>query len=127
MKAVLIISHGSKSRKTKREVKSLTKILKSKTQINIFEYAFLEIEQPDIPTGIKRCITQGAAEIIILLNFLNSGRHVDIDIPGILVQAKRKYPKIIFYISKPVGQHPRIQELFIDMINKTPGGYSASP
>ena len=122
MKAVLIISHGSKSRKTKQEIKRLTKTLKSRTQIKIFEYAFLEIEQPDILTGIEWCITQRATEIIVLLNFLNSGRHVDIDIPGILLHAKRKYPKIVFFISKPVGQHPRIQELFIDMINETTRG-----
>ena len=116
--AVLLVSHGSRSPKTKKEITRLVKVLQKQSRIPIVEYAFLEIEKPSIPDGIARCIKKGAEKIIVTLNFLNSGRHVDIDIPGILFQAKRKYPKIFFFISKPVGQHPRIQELFIDMIHE---------
>ena len=116
MKAVLLISHGSHSPKTKREVIALIKRLKLLSRFKIFEYAFLEIESPGIPSGIDRCVRQGATDIIILLNFLNSGRHVDEDIPRIVGEAKRKYPKVKFRITLPVGQHPRIAELFVDLL-----------
>ena len=116
MKAVLLISHGSRSPKTKKEVKDLVKILKQKTKIKIFEYAFLEIEHPSIPEGIADCVQQGARRIIILLNFLNSGRHVDIDVPRIVHETMKTYPKVSFKITKPVGQHPKIAALFSEMI-----------
>ena len=32
-------------------------------------------------------------------------------------KAKQKYPHIKFFISQPIGQHPQIPNLFIDLIN----------
>ena len=117
MKAVLLISHGSHSPKTKQEVVSLIKHLKSLSGVGIFECAFLEIESPSIPEGIDICIGQGATDVTILLNFLNSGRHVDEDIPRIVNEAKQKYPNVKFRITSPIGQHPKIDGLFVELIN----------
>lgn len=115
-KAVLLISHGSRSPKTEKEVRALVRALKAKSQIDIFEYAFLEMEKPSIPEGLKRCVQKGAGVIVVLLNFLNSGRHVERDIPRLLKAARRRYPKVKFRITKPIGQHKRIEELFLEMI-----------
>lgn len=116
MKAVLLISHGSRSSKTKQEVVRLIKRLKPLSGVEIFEYAFLEIESPSIPEGIDTCVHQGAMEVTILLNFLNSGRHVDEDIPRILKEVKQKHPNVKFRITSPIGQHPKIDELFVDLL-----------
>jgi len=117
MKAVLLISHGSHSPKLIDEIIWLMDELRSKSKIKILEYAFLEIQAPDIPTGIKTCIDKGAKEIMILLNFLNSGRHIEEDIPRIIKEAKTQYNDISFKITDPVGAHPKITELFLDMID----------
>ena len=116
MHAILIVSHGSHSPKTKFEVQSLVDSLKMRKAADLIELAFLEIEKPSIPDGIDSLATQGAQSIRILLNFLNSGRHVNVDIPEIVKNAQRKYPAVKFSISPPVGQHPRIVELFADLI-----------
>ena len=116
MRAVLLVSHGSRSSKTKEEVTALVNILQDKTGIKIFEFAFLEIEPPNIPEGIDICVEKGATEVVVLLNFLNSGRHVGSDIPQIVREAGVKYPHVKMMISAPVGQHPKIVDLFIDLI-----------
>ena len=116
MKAALIISHGSHSPKTKKEIEFLVSALKKMSRIPVWEYAFLEIESPNIPNGIKTCVARGAKDITILLNFLNSGKHVDTDIPKIVAAEWKKYPKVKLRISKPVGQHPHIPNLFLDLL-----------
>jgi sirohydrochlorin ferrochelatase len=116
MKAVLLISHGSYSSKTKEEVIDLVKKLKHKTNINVFEYAFLEIEKPNIPKGLEICIEQGATEILVLLNFLNSGRHVNTDIPAQIKMVQANHPQVRISISQPIGQHSKIADLFVDLI-----------
>jgi sirohydrochlorin cobaltochelatase len=123
MKAVLIISHGSRSAKTKEEVRELIAKLKPLTSVALIECAFLELESPLIPQGIELCVSRGATEIIILLNFLNSGRHVDVDIPGIVEESRKKFPAVTITITQPVGQHEGIAKLFADMLepfSKTP-------
>ena len=116
MKAVLLVSHGSHSPKTKREIENLVQLLKKQSGIPIFEFAFLEIERPTIPEGIDICVKKGAKEIVVLLNFLNAGRHVDQDIPAIVKEAQAKYPQIPIRITTPVGQHPGIINLFKDLL-----------
>ena len=116
MKAILIISHGSHSKKTKQEVITLVKNLRQRTRIPVIEYAFLEIESPSIPEGIEECVKKGAQEIFVTLNFLNSGKHVDEDIPRIVAEAQKKYPSVKLKITPPVGQHPKIPDLFLDLI-----------
>ena len=116
MKAALLISHGSRSIETKKEVAKLVTILKKRSRLKIIEYAFLELENPDIPTGIDICVKKGARDVVVLLNFLNSGRHVDQDIPRIIAQAREKYPHIVIRVTAPVGQHKKIPDLFLDLL-----------
>lgn len=118
MKAILLVSHGSHSPKTKQEVQALLEILKKRTGFSIFELAFLDVESPDIPTGLDTCVAKGAGSVLVLLNFLNSGRHVNNDIPAIVEAARLKHPHVDFCISEPVGQHERIADLFVDLIQQ---------
>lgn len=117
MESVLLVSHGSYSSQTvQEEVDALAVELKKHAGTSIFEYAFLEVQPPDIPTGIDRCVARGATRVTVLLNFLNSGRHVNTDIPRIVQEARKKYPQVHFSITRPVGQHPGIAQLFLDLI-----------
>ena len=117
MKAVFLISHGSRYAKTKEEVRTLAQILRQKSDAEIFEYAFLELEKPSIPEGIDVCVGKGAANIVVLLNFLNSGQHVDIDIPRLIEDAKKRYPHVSFRVTMPVGQHPDIGDIFLKLLD----------
>ena len=120
MNAILIVSHGSHSPKTKQEVQLLVEALRKQGIADFIEFAFLEIEKPSIPEGIESLVAQGAQEIKVLLNFLNSGKHVDVDIPHIVQDAQKKHPRIRFSISRPVGQHSKIVGLFSDLAAQTP-------
>jgi sirohydrochlorin ferrochelatase len=117
MKAVLLISHGSRVFETKREVAALVERLRKAKPDHIVEYAFLELEAPSIPEGIDNCIAKGATRLTVLLNFLNSGRHVDLDIPQIVADARKRHPLVSISITKPVGQHPDIDKLFLDLLH----------
>jgi len=116
MKSVLFVSHGSRFPQANEEAQSFAEELKQRSGVPIFEHAFLDIAPPSIPEGIDACIQKGATEIVILLNFLNTGRHVDEDIPYIVDEARAKYSGVTFHITKPVGQHDQIVDLFLDMI-----------
>ena len=116
MKAVLLISHGSRYAKTKEEVSELAHFLRQKCDAGIFEYAFLELERPSIPEGVDVCVAKGATDIVVLLNFLDSGQHVDSDIPKIIQETQGRYPHVVFRVTMPVGQHPDIADIFLKLL-----------
>ncbi len=118
--AILLISHGSRAPLAKKEVIQLSKRLKKKSRIPIFVYCFLEINHPNIPAGIERCVKKGATKIFVLMNFLNSGRHALDDIPRLIQKSKRKYPHLEFVTTPPMGQHPEIENLFLSYLPRSP-------
>ncbi|MCB9799753.1 MAG: CbiX/SirB N-terminal domain-containing protein [Candidatus Omnitrophica bacterium] len=122
MKAALLISHGSRSDQTAREVRALAECLEQKSQaqgIALVSHAFLDVCPPDISSAVADCVQAGADEVIVLLHFLNSGNHVLKDIPKIIEQSKRLYPDVIFKMTPPVGLHEKMADLFLDMLNIT--------
>ena len=118
MKAILLVSHGSKEPKAREEIEALIPKIKKRNKTAIVKSAFLEIESPDIPQGIHQCIAEGATRVIILLNFLNSGRHAGIDIPQIVRRESCKYPGVKFSITKPIAQADAIIEIFLKLIDE---------
>lgn len=116
MRAILLISHGSRIAKTKQEIHLMIEKLKDLLKLSFIECAFLEIESPSIPDAIAGCVKKGATEIIVLLNFLNAGRHVDTDIPRILNEARHQFPHIKIILTKPIGQHFEIPQLFSQIV-----------
>ena len=119
MKAVLLMSHGSRFQKTKEEVLELLGKIARQCDYDIYEVAFLELESPDIPQGIGMCVSKGATEVVVLLNFLNSGRHVDEDIPRILEETKQQHPHVKIKMTKPLGQTSHIADVFSKILQET--------
>lgn len=118
MRSILLVSHGSKALKAREEIEALAEALKKKSGVKIVQPAFLEIESPDIPEGIRQCAEKGATEITIILNFLNSGRHAADDIPKIIRQARQNHPNVRFRITKPLGQENYLVDIFLKLLNE---------
>ncbi len=75
--------------------------------------AFLEIAKPSIDEGLRRCIAQGADEIIVLPYFLSSGRHVTIDIPEQVADVKKSYPEIDICVIEPIGANKGMPQFLL--------------
>jgi len=116
MTAALIVSHGSHSDETRREVEELLAKIKDEHLVDILQYAFLDVDSPTIPQGVENCVRAGARHVIVVLNFLNSGKHVDEDIPQLVAAARAQHPNVRISLTKPVGQHEKIPALFCDLI-----------
>ena len=116
MKAVLLVSHGSRSRKSHDEVVQLADWLKQHSDFEIVQHAFLDVDQPTIPEAIKLCADQGARQVIVLLNFLNSGNHVLKAIPALIEQARQKYPTLSFQMTPHIGASRGFPQLFGNLL-----------
>jgi len=115
MRALLLIAHGSQSKKAGEEVAALAARLRAEAGFSIVEHAYLDVDRPDIPEGLARCVDAGAKEILVLPHFLNSGNHVLHDIPKIVDEEKTRYVGVRIRIAKPIGAHERLIELYVDL------------
>ena len=121
MKALLLVAHGSRRKESNDEVSVLADKLKQHCsgQYDIIHAAFLELADPLIPEGLKKCIDDGAKSVIVLPYFLNSGRHVVEDIPQIVNDTKKDFPDVEIKISSHLGASELMMDLLITTANST--------
>ncbi len=111
-RALLLVAHGSRLEDANQEIERMAERLREQLgeEYGIVRHAFLEIAEPDIPTGIDACVAQGAITIQVLPYFLAAGRHVRDDIPGIVEEARRKHSSVAIHLQDYLGLNEAMPE-----------------
>ena len=118
MKALLIVSHGSRRKDSNDEVRRLTDRIRENAgpAFDKVECAFLELTSPLLDSAIADLADDGATDIKIFPHFLASGTHVHNDIPCIVEEEKSNYPQIHFEILPHLGALQGISTLILSQI-----------
>jgi sirohydrochlorin ferrochelatase len=129
--AVLLIAHGSRNEEANADLRQVAEQLRSRGR-RIVVASYLELTQPDIETGGRLCVAQGAERVVLLPYFLSAGVHVRRDLTQARDQLARIYPHVAFVLAEPLGRHPlllRIVEERVDEAGRslTPGTPGAPP
>lgn len=113
-KAILIVSHGSRSSDAIEEFNSVVNLVRLSGEFSIVKGAHMEISQPDIPSAVKDIAEAGSDEIIVVPYFLFQGNHIKKDIPEILNGLRAIYPNINIKLSNPIGFEPLMAQILIN-------------
>ena len=116
--AALLIAHGSRRAEANADLVQLAEIVLSKEIFPIVEIAYLDVVQPDVPTGIRRCITQRATEVRMLPYFLSAGAHVVDDLEHYRSQFAAEFPDVKFTICPPLGLDPLMVDLVLKRLDQ---------
>ncbi len=108
---VMIIGHGSRDPNAQM---SLDYIVKGLDSFRNVSRCWLEIEQPDIFEGVKKCEKDNPKVLIIVFYFLHKGAHVKTDINNDLMPALEHSSLKETYITKHLGTDERMIDLIIE-------------
>jgi sirohydrochlorin ferrochelatase len=125
MNALLIVAHGSRRAASNQDVRLLAERIRAldNDSFDIVLPAFLELADPDIGSGVDRCVELGASRITVMPYFLSPGRHVAEDIPSQLEQAKQRHPGIDFDLRRHIGG----LDLMPEMVLRAASGEQQAP
>ncbi|MDG5472368.1 sirohydrochlorin chelatase [Jeotgalibacillus sp. ET6] len=112
MKAILYIGHGTRSKKGAEEARQFLEAVMEHVNAPIQEISFLELTEPFIEEGFRRCVERGATEIKIVPVFLLTAGHIKQDIPNELAPLLNRYPDISITTADALG----VQEVILDAI-----------
>lgn len=117
MKALLVVAHGSRREASNEEVRRLCRRIRNEDgkEFGMVEAAFLELAEPSIPEGIRRCVEAGADEVLVLPYFLSAGRHVSEDIPAEVQKARLEHPRIAIHLAPYLGAAKAVSALVADL------------
>ena len=109
---VLIIGHGSKDPNAKLSLDYVVNGLRNRYR-NV-ERCFLEIEEPDISAGIKKCEENNPEILIVVFYFLHEGAHVKTDINMDLKPAIENSKLKRVFTTEHIGTDEKMINLIIE-------------
>lgn len=119
MKGIIFIAHGSKKETSNNEFLKLIEIVsKEDKTYDLKKAAFLELAEPSIPASVEEFIQKGVKEIYLYPFFLNSGKHVLIDLPNFVKEFQEKYSEVKFIMLQHFGKSEKIKDIILNDINK---------
>lgn len=116
--AILLIAHGSRLAAANTDLVRVAELLRPRVAGSIVEVAYLELARPTIPTGLERCVKQGATSIKMLPYFLSSGAHVAEDLEELRRQFVQRHPSVTCLLCRPLGLHPKLIDVLLDRLNE---------
>lgn len=108
---VMIIGHGSVDPNARRSMDYIVNGLRGRYR-NVSR-CWLEMEQPDIAAGIRRCEADSPEELVIVYYFLHEGAHVKTDISSDLVPALESSSIRRAHITRHIGADERMVDLIL--------------
>jgi sirohydrochlorin cobaltochelatase len=121
---VLVVGHGSKLQFNKDLVTNAAARIAKMNEFGPVTAAFMQLNEPDIKTGIKTLADQGVDMIYVQPCFLASGIHLTVDIPGeIGLKKGEKEAKMVvdgknitLRYCDPIGDDDRIAQILADRV-----------
>ncbi|MDM7202969.1 MAG: precorrin-8X methylmutase [Thermodesulfobacteriaceae bacterium] len=119
MEKLLVVLHGS-PRKEANSWEPFLKFLANYLQLpeENLSLAYLQFGRPSIEEALNKIAMEGATKIIVHPFFLSAGQHVTQDIPAILRNFQKEYPKIEFIYTNPIGFHEKLAEIVKERIEE---------
>jgi sirohydrochlorin ferrochelatase len=118
--AILLIAHGSRRKEANDELLQLAEALRQQLPEAIVETAFLELAEPGIPQGVRRCVEQGATQVRLVPYFLSPGVHVTRDLEEHRQQFQQNHAGVHFSLAPPLGGHPAIIDIVLNLATQAP-------
>ena len=111
--AVLLIAHGSRREAANRDLVELAELVQARDEYDLVEVSYLELAQPTILDGGRRCVQRGAVRVLMLPYFLSAGVHVVTDLEESRQQLTQEFPQVQFSLCPHLGLHPLMADIVL--------------
>jgi sirohydrochlorin ferrochelatase len=116
--AILLVAHGSRQEAANQDLVELVKRIAGQGEFPIVEGCFLELAEPDLPSGGDRCVARGARRVLMIPYFLSAGVHLERDLTAARDELKGRHTNVEFHLGPPLGPHPLLDELVATRIRE---------
>ena len=105
MKALILLSHGSRMDASNREMMSLADTVADidGTPFAVVRCAFQQFAQPTFETVVEELIKQEILDLVVCPLFLAAGSHVQVDVPEMVQAARNRYPQMRMTLTPHLG------------------------
>jgi sirohydrochlorin ferrochelatase len=111
---LIVFAHGSRVEEANEAVRRVAALAAQRCGFELWQTAFLELGEPDLPSAVDGLASQGASRIIVTPYFLTMGMHLTQDLPRILKSIAEQHPGVEFECAPPLDGHPALVDILSD-------------
>jgi precorrin-8X/cobalt-precorrin-8 methylmutase len=108
--AVLLVGRGSHDAGANADFFRTGRLFAERHGSRAVECCFVSLAQPDVPTGVERCLRLGARRVLVAPYFVNTGVLVK-RIADQVAEARERHPEAELLLTAHLGVHARLVEL----------------
>lgn len=110
-RAILLFGHGSRDPAWRAPIEAVAARIRQAEPGALVACAYLELDQPDLPTAAEAMVAAGATSLRVLPLFLGTGRHAREDLPRLVEAVRKAHPGLGVELSPAVGEQPAVLDL----------------
>lgn len=114
---VVLAAHGSRAEAANTAHRVLADAVAAQSPVSVVP-AFLELAEPSIPDAIDGAVYEGATSVLVLPYFLHPGRHLAVDLSGIVTRATDRHPGADVRLLDLFGADPALVALVVAQISR---------
>jgi len=111
--ALLLMAHGSRNAEANADLEFVADRLRGGDYDPVVA-SFLELAEPSIVEGGRRCCREGAQRVVMVPYFLSAGVHFLRDLQAVRDQLAAEFPGRAFLLAEPFGRHPALLQIVIE-------------
>lgn len=112
--AIILLGHGSRVPDAGKHMEKVAAGLKGKYGYDMVEVCYMSRLGPHLPEIFKKCMEQGATDVMVIPYFLHDGLHLVLDIPEMLQELACEYPNVKVVLGKNLG----FDEILVDLVER---------
>ncbi len=116
-RALLLIAHGSRHAEANADLHHVAAGLRDRGH-SIVVASFLELAEPGMLDGGRRCVAEGASLVILVPYFLSAGVHVRRDLTEARETLSQEFPDVTFRLAEPLGRHPLLLDIIEERVRE---------
>jgi len=109
---LVIFAHGSPDIRWRLPFEELTASLTERHGADKVGLAYMEFAHPSLAEVAREAARDGKSRLRVLPLFLAAGGHMSEDIPLQVAAVQMSFPQVRIELLQPIGEHPRVKELF---------------
>jgi precorrin-3B C17-methyltransferase len=113
--AVLLIGRGSSDPDSNSDLYKMGRLLYEGRDWGWVECCFVAMAEPDVATGVDRCVRLGARRIVLLPYMLFTGV-LDRRVQTLAAELRGRYPAVELLAAAPLGAHPQVLSVALQRI-----------
>lgn len=115
MKGILIVDHGSVKSEANDMLRAMADLIQTMAGPDVVvRYGHMELADPSIAAGFSSCVEAGATDVTVFPYMLSPGRHSTSDIPRMVADVARAFPRVTFSVTPAFGLHEKLAEVVLE-------------